>query len=70
MYDLSPQASGEGSGYRETRPSNEAKEKPRWTVRNWSSFTHYKMFTCCCLFFLFRFIVRVYNIQMYVYINI
>ncbi|KAE8299624.1 Collagen alpha-1(XVIII) chain Endostatin Non-collagenous domain 1 [Larimichthys crocea] len=30
--DDSDVASGEGSGYRETRPSNEAKEKPRWTT--------------------------------------
>lgn len=32
-YDSSPQASGEGSGYVETRPSKPDVEKYRWTVR-------------------------------------
>lgn len=36
MYDLSPQASGEGSGYEETRPSKPDVEKHRWTV--WDDF--------------------------------
>lgn len=39
MYDWSPQASGEGSGYVESKPPKPAVDNPRWTVRSNSVFT-------------------------------
>lgn len=51
MYDWSPQASGDGSGYVESKPPKPAVDNPRWTVgSNSVSTTELFVLTSFCLF--------------------